>query len=348
MLLFANNARTTLAGGISAGDLSLTVASGAGSKFPNPGGGDSFIATLINLTTLVNEIISVTARSGDTMTIVRGQEGTTAVAWNSGDTIAMLPTAGTMEAFIQSLTVQAPGCRGARSKLKIQNSGGSPNSVMDVTANELILEKAGGNTYKASAVSVSPDITASGANGLDTGTVAASTWYYIFVIYNGTTVAGLFSLSATAPTLPATYTFWARVGACRTTGGSIFFKTIQTNDRARYTDPALPIMDSGVKGNVLTPTWQAVAVANFVPPTASEITFYGMTFDNNHITIAAPNNNYGEFGSLTNTPPMTINNPNAGGQQTEFATFMLESANIYWASNGADNALFCYGWTDNL
>jgi len=347
MLLFANNARTTLAGGISSGATSLTVVSGAGAKFPNPGGGDLFVATLVNLTTLINEIIHVTARSGDVMTIVRGQEGTTAVAWNSGDTIVMLCTAGTQAAFLQSATIQAPGVQGAVKNLKIKNSGGSPNTVFDVTADEAILEAPGGNTFKAVTVSVSPDITVSGANGIDTGAVAASTWYAVWLIYNGTTVAGLYSLSGTNPTMPATYTFKARMGWVRTTGGSIFFKTLQYNDKARYTSPALPIMDSGVKGSVTVPTWVAIPVANFVPPTASEITFYGMTFDNNHETIAAPNNTYGGFGSLTNTPPVTINNPNAAGQQTEFATFMIESANIYWASNGADNAMFVYGWTDN-
>src|SRR5580765_964900 len=102
MLLFANNANTTLAGGITSGATSLTVASGAGAKFPSPTGGDYFVATLINTTTLVSEIIHVTARSTDTFTIVRAQEGTPAVAWASGDTIAMLMTAGTAQAFLQA------------------------------------------------------------------------------------------------------------------------------------------------------------------------------------------------------------------------------------------------------
>lgn len=51
------------------------------------------------------------------------------------------------------------------------------------------------------------DISTSGANGLDTGTEAASTWYYVWLIKNTSTgtVAGLFSASSTAPTLPSGY-----------------------------------------------------------------------------------------------------------------------------------------------
>jgi hypothetical protein len=57
-------------------------------------------------------------------------------------------------------------------------------------------------------VALSIDNTASGAGGLDTGSIAASTRYYIHIIYNPTTadVAALISLSATAPTLPSGYT----------------------------------------------------------------------------------------------------------------------------------------------
>jgi hypothetical protein len=68
------------------------------------------------------------------------------------------------------------------------------------------------------------DITASGANGLDTGSEAASTWYYVWIIYNPTTdtVAGLFSLSSTSPTLPSGYTKKRRVGSIYNDASSNF------------------------------------------------------------------------------------------------------------------------------
>ena len=54
-------------------------------------------------------------------------------------------------------------------------------------AAELVLEDGSGFTYRASAVNVSYSITSSGANGLDTGTEANSTWYYEWIIYNPST-----------------------------------------------------------------------------------------------------------------------------------------------------------------
>lgn len=52
------------------------------------------------------------------------------------------------------------------------------------------------------------DLSVSGANGLDTGTEAADTWYYLWLIKNPSTgvVAGLFSASGSSPVLPSGYT----------------------------------------------------------------------------------------------------------------------------------------------
>src|SRR5690606_23875708 len=52
------------------------------------------------------------------------------------------------------------------------------------------------------------NITTSGANGLDTGSEASNTWYYVWLIgdSSGTNpVAGILSASSTAPTLPSGY-----------------------------------------------------------------------------------------------------------------------------------------------
>lgn len=97
-LLAANNAQTVLAAGISASATSLTVNSGTGSLFPAPSDGVSFFKlTLIDAATgQLTEIMHVTARTGDTMTIERGQEGTTARTWSANDIAANMMTAGTL------------------------------------------------------------------------------------------------------------------------------------------------------------------------------------------------------------------------------------------------------------
>lgn len=97
-LLAANNAQTVLAAGISSSATTLTVNTGTGSLFPSPSAGVSFFKlTLIDAATgQISEIIHVNARSGDTMTIERGQEGTTARAWSANDIAANMMTAGTL------------------------------------------------------------------------------------------------------------------------------------------------------------------------------------------------------------------------------------------------------------
>ncbi|WP_448878459.1 hypothetical protein [Enterobacter asburiae] len=97
-LLAANNAQTVLAAGISASATTMTVNSGTGALFPSPSAGVSFFKlTLVDAATgQLTEIVHVTARTGDTMTIDRGQEGTTARAWSANDIAANMMTAGTL------------------------------------------------------------------------------------------------------------------------------------------------------------------------------------------------------------------------------------------------------------
>ena len=101
-LLFANDANTTLAGSISNTATNANLASGTGALFPNPAAGQAFKGTFNDAATgLLTEIVLVTAISGDTITMVRAQEGTVAQAWNANDLFANLMTSGTATAFLQ-------------------------------------------------------------------------------------------------------------------------------------------------------------------------------------------------------------------------------------------------------
>jgi hypothetical protein len=101
-ILFTNNAATNLASSISSSATSLTVTTGTGTLFPNPTAPDYFLLTLIGISGTPIEIVKVTARSTDTMTIVRAQEGTTASAFTGGDQVQLRITAGQMQAATQS------------------------------------------------------------------------------------------------------------------------------------------------------------------------------------------------------------------------------------------------------
>lgn len=95
--LFTNNAYGNLASGITNVATSVSLGAGEGARFPSLSGGDYFLATLIGYDSNGNEnaweIIKVTARATDTLTVVRGQDGTSAVAWNAATRIELRITA---------------------------------------------------------------------------------------------------------------------------------------------------------------------------------------------------------------------------------------------------------------
>jgi hypothetical protein len=87
-LLYANNAVGTLASAITNAQTSITLNAGQASLFPNPSAPQVFYATLTDAATqTLKEIVQVTAVSGNIFSVVRGQDGTTALSWNAGDFI---------------------------------------------------------------------------------------------------------------------------------------------------------------------------------------------------------------------------------------------------------------------
>lgn len=100
--LFANNAKSSLAAPINTTATSLSLSAGTGVLFPNPTGGDLFALTLTDAATgQIYEIVYCTARTADTLTVTRAQEGTTALNWAAGDFANNFLTADTAAAFTQ-------------------------------------------------------------------------------------------------------------------------------------------------------------------------------------------------------------------------------------------------------
>lgn len=242
----------------------------------------------------------------------------------------------------------------------LQASAIGTNANVSVSADEIVTEDANNTYLTLRSVSLTINTAASGANGLDTGTLAGSTWYSVWVIAKADgTQAGVISTSATAPTLPAGYTFKARIGWTRTDGTAnkypLSFK--QYGRRVEYvvasgSNVAAGIqMASGVAGSVTAPTWVGVATANYIPSTAARIAgLVSLSTANNATCMLAPNNSYGAYNSTTNPPPYSTNPSTAtyGGVLCFPFDMALESANIYWASAVAGNSLFVTGWEDNL
>lgn len=94
-LKLKNDAISRLASGISSSDTSIVLTPGTGTLFPALSSGDYFPATLIKEDGS-REIVRVTGRSLDVLTVVRAQEGTEAQTFNANDKIELRLTAGTL------------------------------------------------------------------------------------------------------------------------------------------------------------------------------------------------------------------------------------------------------------
>ncbi|KKN68445.1 hypothetical protein LCGC14_0450810 [marine sediment metagenome] len=90
-------------------------------------------------------------------------------------------------------------------------------------------------------IDITADITNPvGANGLDVGSPTVNTSYHFFVIAstpieNISTLAGLFSLSATAPAIPLDFSFFRRVGWRRRNAAAQFYRSSNAPDSNLFT-----------------------------------------------------------------------------------------------------------------
>jgi len=222
------------------------------------------------------------------------------------------------------------------------------NFVQTVTSNTAATITADYCPYNSASISCAISTAVSGAGGIDTGSVAASTWYYVYVIYNGSDIHAILSLSSSAPALPSGYTYYCRVGSIVTNSSGYLYRTIQNGRKTQYivdgtilTGMVQLAKTSSSSGSLSTPTWISVSVSGAVPTTAESI--IGSCFSPGGTTMIAPNNVYGAYSSTTNPPPVSVYTANNAQQ----FTFMLESTNIYYASGGA-TVISCMGWEDNL
>lgn len=313
--------------------------------------GDSDIMLIRQGTTdlsIAGSVVKAAVAVPDATDIVKGKSSL-AVAANypsASDTESATP------AYVSSAVSAAPTVTGLFSNLKASATGLS--AVVTITADELIVKN--GTSYKTlTSVSVTPSLAVSGVNGLDAGTSAINTWYAVFVIWNGTTTAGLLSLSATAPTMPSGYTHKARVGWVRSDGtankyplsfaqnGNVFQYKVASGSNVA----SLPTMSSGAQGSTTIPTWVAIATGAYIPITAAEINIVLSQTGASKIIIAAPNNSYGAFNSATNPPPLASFAANGESGTYAMGSFVIESSNIYVAAI-AGTLMQSVGFVDNL
>ncbi len=108
ILQYKNNASSSLQSAINFSATTIILASGSGGLFPAIVAGQSFFVTLRDAATeIVNEIVLVTARTGDTLTVQRAQQGSLARGWLAGDLVDQLFTMGDAQNIVQPDQLQA-------------------------------------------------------------------------------------------------------------------------------------------------------------------------------------------------------------------------------------------------
>lgn len=98
--IFKNGASSTLASSIIAADVTFTVQPGEGALFPAISAGQIAIVTLEDVAGN-KEICHATARSGDVLTVIRAQDGTSAADFASGSRVELRVTAELLAALLQ-------------------------------------------------------------------------------------------------------------------------------------------------------------------------------------------------------------------------------------------------------
>lgn len=158
LLLFNNNASSLLASGINNSVTTLAVTPTQGSLFPAPGAGQVATITLEDVSGNI-EYVTCTARTGDTLTIVRGAEGSTPLSFASGSRVEQRVTAGMLSAMLQktggdtlSGSTAVSGVIALGSGGSIQGgeyAGGFVRSAAGVTAGQIFVS--GGQPMSGSA-----------------------------------------------------------------------------------------------------------------------------------------------------------------------------------------------------
>ena len=216
-----------------AGDAILRAEGAGNALVAADGGGDA-------------EVVSI---SGDVRLDAIGGQLTFDDVGNSGltlsqtDDLVLTETSGVQTgttsfiAAFNRLSERATVVQGELEGLHFENNAGTPDEIVDIDPGQCV--DSTGVHYIDVGSTLTADNTVSGAGGLDTGTVAADTKYALFVIDDtaGVNAAdALLSLSGTAPTMPAGYDVFRRVGWVRTDATSDFetFGQPKSEGRSRW------------------------------------------------------------------------------------------------------------------
>ena len=276
-----------------------------------------------------NFIVS-TAASGDSSNRVAD----TAFVQTAATAAAAVPNVAVLRDYIAGLTLSTAGSSSTFSVA----AGVATDST---TAQLMILSSSINKTTGSWTVGT-------GNGALDTGSIAASTWYHVFVIKRTDTgvVDILISTSVSSPTLPTNYTLSRRIGSMKTDGSKNWTLFVQVGDEFLWSVATLDI------NNVALGTTVTAAGLN-VPPGVQVIARMRGVFANatlgTRCLISSPDEASTAGGSLVSgdwTQNIIVSN------QSHAFTIDVRtntSQQVNTVASNASTALVAvtYGWIDS-
>lgn len=243
--------------------------------------------------------------------------------------------------FVKTIGVNAPIIRGHLAGLTMTVSGASTFNLSAGQATDSTNSDYIGLTVTWGKGTGAFVAGSSNVGALDTGTIAASTWYHVHLIKNPTTAAVdvLISLSATAPTLPAGFTLFRRIGSMKTDASSHWLPFVQTGDRFDWTTP---IQDfnafTGLPATTLTPFTLSV------PTGLSVAAFFGAAYSGSGTILIES----GLVSYLPSSFPGLATLSSAGG--TAFGEFYVQTNTLGQVKVSGPSGSTLYfvtrGWID--
>jgi hypothetical protein len=136
-VILKNNAFGFVASAVGNSDTTVTLQAGYGANFPTLSAGQYFYAT-ISPTSGVSEIVKATGRTGDVLTVVRAQEGTSALSFTAGSRVELRVTA---QSVIDAITDRV-SLHDQASEISFVPTGGISATNVQTALEEVDTEKA--------------------------------------------------------------------------------------------------------------------------------------------------------------------------------------------------------------
>lgn len=208
---------------------------------------------------------------------------------------------------------------------------------IDIDITEMVLHSVDTTTATTTKRLVDVDLTldniVSGINGIDTGSVASSTWYFLWIANGTSGSGGLLSTASTTAnlTLPSGYdTYAGLIGAIKTDGSSDFVNMHQRGNRARSAGGSFAITTTAATEKDISEAVPTTArLAYFV---SKQSTGAGRLYIHpTDFTVATGNAWYERFADT--------------GSSTGQGEVPIETAQKIWvARDSNDFTLYMQGW----